>query len=496
MKLLPLVLGLAACAGRVSPVAVSPLDAALGPANDCAAFESAELQRRLDRHTHSQLMEGNAVDLLVNGEQSFARRLDRARDADLILVKTFIWTDDTVGREVSELLRARARAGATVIVQYDFKGSIQGLGSTFSLYDGSKNPRFFQNKPLLDQMRADGVIVVPTNVPRIGRQTRRRNRNLAAAIDANASLFAKVTGLRNFVSSDHEKYWITGKLDGAGHLELEAILGGMNIASEYAYGGTDHIDPASGRGGWRDTDIAVRGPVTEAILHRYFDVLMANSPHLSATFDRDRWQQAQPQVGPAAVRFVWNQPAAGNERRIEALYRELIQATPPGGLVRVEVAYFTPPKGLLKPLEVHLRDGKRAMILTNSAESTDLRVVNLASRAVYARLLQTSPTAALFEWVPKQGLSTLHSKVASFGTCGPVIVGSFNLDGYSSEHNSESVVVVQDPTLRARFDQMMQEDLADGSARRVTSEDVSRTPAIIRWLQSMIYRHGWDLLSR
>jgi phosphatidylserine/phosphatidylglycerophosphate/cardiolipin synthase-like enzyme len=137
-------------------------------------------------------------------------------------------------------------------------------------------------------------------------------------------------------------------------------------------------------------------------------------------------------------------------------------------------------------------------VLTNSFESTDFRLVVTASRGAYQSLLKASPSAALFEWLPRPevGLVTLHSKVASFGTCGPVVVGSANMDGMSSEHNSESVVVVEDAALRKRFDEMFEADIDKDAAQRVTEGTIGRTGPVARWAQRGVYRWGWTWLSR
>jgi phosphatidylserine/phosphatidylglycerophosphate/cardiolipin synthase-like enzyme len=90
-------------------------DAALAPVDDQPAF--ANLDQRLDRSTGSFARTDNRVELLVDGRTSFARRLDNARSADVILIKTFAFTDDETGRAVADVLVERARAGAHVVVQ-------------------------------------------------------------------------------------------------------------------------------------------------------------------------------------------------------------------------------------------------------------------------------------------------------------------------------------------------------------------------------------------
>ncbi|MDP2313775.1 MAG: phosphatidylserine/phosphatidylglycerophosphate/cardiolipin synthase family protein [Pseudomonadota bacterium] len=487
-----LALALGCRAGRPLLLA-DPLDGALPAVDDCAAFADPELDARLDDRTDSVARGGNAVRLLVNGVEAFARRYENAADADLVLVKTYIFTDDETGRAVADLLRARARAGATVVVQYDLKGSLDGATEALALYGETRDERILRDKPILADLVRDGVHVVATNVPRTipgALRLFRAQEKVEARRGEGRTPVAIGGALTRF---DHEKYWITGHISPDGQITLRAILGGMNIASEYAYGGTDRVDAGSTRGGWRDTDIEVVGPVTTDIVRRYFDVLGANVEAWPAGIDRMRWEVPQPDAGAAEARFVWNQPSGGNGRHIERLYRALVRATPTESSVRLASAYFTPGPLVRRPLLQRLRAGGRVAVLTNSPASTDIGIVTTASRGAYDTLLGASPRAALYEWRPKLGLHTLHSKVASFGTCGPVIVGSANLDGLSSLNNSESVLVVTDPTLRATLDASFDLDL--GNADRITQADLAMTPGLVRWSQRGVYWIGWRFLA-
>lgn len=482
---------LVGCARRTLPLP-APADALVPAVDDCAAFDTTKLEKRLNRKTRSRATEGNAATLLVDGAEAWTRRYENTKDADLVLVKTFIFTDDEAGRAAAELLRARARAGAIVVVQYDFKGSVDGAAEAAALYRTDRD-HLFADTPLLAAMARDGVIVVPTNVPRTTAGAKRLLRakdEIAAAEAENRSPKLRLGSA--LVHFDHEKYWITGKVvDGT--VELRAILGGMNIASEYAYGGTDRVDAATGRGGWRDTDVEVRGPVTTAIVRRYFDVMAANVNTWPDQLDRAAWQVPQPTVGEATLRFVWNQPTWGTRSRIVWLYRELVRATPETSIISLQSAYFTPGPRLRRSLVAHLRDGGRLAVLTNSPESTDTGIVVTASRGAYHHLLDVSPRAALFEWRPSAGRTTLHSKVASFGACGPVVVGSANLDGLSSLHNSESVVLIDDPAFRAAFDAMFEADLA--ASTRIDPNAFAETPTLERWSRIMVYWIGWRFLA-
>ncbi len=473
---------------------IGPHDAALGMAQDCEAYTGRRLERRLDRRTRSELVEGNAAILLVNGEEGFAHRRSITRDAEVVLVKTFIFGDDVAGRELAALLAQRARDGALVVVQYDFVGS---MGEAGELLEAADDPHHPPIKPVLQPVVDAGGLVIPTNAPGTRARLRRwmKAREQSEEVDRDFRSLARYRFIGGYLHFDHEKYWITGRRGDDGQLVFEAIMGGMNVASEYAFGGTAEVDALSGRGGWRDTDVSLRGPVVEDIVARFLKVATMHAPGAMEALDTAPLLAPQPPAGQAQVRFVWNQPALGKQRKIERLYRNYIRLTPPGSVIRLESAYFTPSWRLRQPLERALRQGTRLAVVTNSAESTDMGIVSVASRGAFDMLLKVEPTAALFEWQPdlQGGLGTLHSKVASFGRCGPVIIGSANLDGLSSEHNTESVVLIYDPELRSRFDAMYDEDLE--ACERVTSDQLERTPWATRLWRRSILRLGWQWLS-
>ncbi len=496
MRLLLALLALLAvgCASRRPPVSIGPRDAAIAEVDDCGVFHDPSFHKRLDRRTRSPAREGNAATLLVNGEQSFSRRMETAEQADVILIKTFIFNDDEVGRRLAALLERRARQGALVVVQYDFVGSMADFGE---LLDAMDDTREAPVMPMLQGLVDAGGIVIPTNAPGTRRRLRRwiEAREQSVEVKESFRSLARYRFVGGRLHFDHEKYWLTGTLQADGSLRYEAIMGGMNIASEYAYGGTPEVDEGTGRGGWRDTDVALRGPVVDDILERFFEVAAMNRPGLDEEIPVSDLSAPQPHAGTVRARFVWNQPAIGKQRKIERLYRSFIRVTPPRSVVRLESAYFTPSWRIRRPLERALRRGTRVAVVTNSAKSTDMGIVSVASRGAFDLLLDVDPTAALFEWQPDldTGLGTLHSKVASFGTCGPVIIGSANLDGLSSEHNTESVVLIYDPVIRAQFDAMFDSDLQ--TCERVTAEEVDESPWFTRLWRRSILRVGWYWLN-
>lgn len=205
-------------AGRSSSVALPPPStskaggAALAARATAATtpFGGPDFEAALDRLTGSRARAGNRVDVLYDGVPSFAERARLIAAATTsIHLQTFIFTDDATGQALADQLIAKAKAGVAVRVIID------GLGSNRS------DDAFF------DRMRAAGVDVR-----------------------------ARETGLdlTELNHRWHEKHLI---VDGR-----VAIAGGMNVADEYALGGSGRL--VMGRGGtgsepWRDVDVRIEG---------------------------------------------------------------------------------------------------------------------------------------------------------------------------------------------------------------------------------------------
>jgi cardiolipin synthase len=439
----------------------------LALASDPCAL-SPRVSAQLDRRTASVARDGNAATLLVDGAASWPRRQALAASADVILVKTFIWTNDEIGRAAAQLLADRARAGATVIVQYDFVGSTPAADWIAAWETGPS--AWVRTAEPFKTMADAGVTMLPTGFP--GGPRRKTPTRIYAY--------------------DHEKYWITGERQADGTLRYTAITGGLNIASEYMYGATSAVDAGTGRGGWRDTDVELRGPIVEDMVARYLDLLEGLAPKNVSAFDRGAYLSPQPVAGAARARFVWTHPVVGKRHRIERLYRSMLQATPAGEPIVVETAYFAPAPRTLGALRRAARGGRPLTVISNSGSSVDVPFVVQASEIAFDSIARAAPDARFLHWVPSPGMETLHSKFASFGACGPVIIGSANLDGLSAEHNSEAVVLIEDQAFREEVAATL---LADLSPERV--QEIRSNPPkffLVRWWHGLVYAVGWYVL--
>jgi cardiolipin synthase A/B len=148
---------------------------------------------------------GNAVRLLIDGQEAFAALFDAIDAAqNYVLMQFYTIADDALGRRMAEHLIARAKAGVRVLVLYDALGS-NGL------------PRRY-----LERLRSGGVDI----------------RNFHAIRHARNRLQVNFRNHRKIVVVDGEV----------------AFTGGMNLADAYLGRDPDY-------GAWRDTMVRVEGPV-------------------------------------------------------------------------------------------------------------------------------------------------------------------------------------------------------------------------------------------
>ena len=165
--------------------------------------------RALPRLSHLPGLIGNRVELLIDGEATFAAIFAALASAQqVILLQSFIIRDDRLGRRLQDVLLERAAAGVQVHVLYDGVGS-HSLSAAF-----------------IDRLRRGGVQI--------------------HAFPTRAGLFNRFQ--LNF--RNHRKIVV---VDG----EI-GFLGGFNVGIEYL-GQKPPLAP------WRDTHIEVSGPVLTSL---------------------------------------------------------------------------------------------------------------------------------------------------------------------------------------------------------------------------------------
>lgn len=383
--------------------------------------------------TRSKIIPLNRVKLLVNGRTSFHYRFEHAKRAQSTLyVQTLLYQDDETGNQLTDILCERAQNGVDVrLILDDF----------FSF--GKKN----------------GVI--------------QRLKNAGVKVLINNPILKNIFKA-NFRS--HQKLFIID--------ETIAIVGGMNIGSEYAKGEIEEY-------GWRDTDVEVQGPIVREILNlfeRNWEELT-----LKKGFEKGeiaRYKEASRKVnefaglkdlsklirGPIPVyfrtpplfeevdaRFVVTFPIDEQDDNILDLFEIYLDRAKTE--VIFESAYFIPTDRLKKAIERAAQRGVEIKIITNSIESNNHPSGGWAGRDSYYDILAAG--ARIFEW---RGAQTLHSKVSLFDDFA-VTLGAYNVNSRSHSCDSEDVIAFEDRRVARAFRQMLLKDLT--RCREITMADVN-----------------------
>jgi cardiolipin synthase len=208
-----------------------------------------------------------------------------------------------------------------------------------------------------------------------------------------------------------------------------AVLGGFNIAPEYAGDGVAK--------GWCDTGVYVGGPLVVQ-LEASFDAMCKLAPFTLHALHRFRWiarhgvAAAAPPDAP--VQLLLAGPGTRGKLLRHRMGRDLRQARD----VAIAAAYFLPSRGLRRLLYQAARHGAVRLLL---AGQSDVPLARLAAEGYYERLL--ARRVEIFEYQPQ----ILHAKLVIADDV--VYVGSANLDRRSLHINYELLLRFEWPELVA-----------------------------------------------
>ena len=406
--------GWAAKPGGARPAAQAQAPSRPAAAQAPAGYGGPGFEALLDRTTRSKATTGNRVTMLFDGVSSFAERnklIDGAKQS--INLQTFIFNSDDTGWDLARRLAKKAQEGVEVRVIYD------GVGSNRA------DPKMFE------MMEKAGV------------QVREYGDPLRQFWDVNDRW--------------HEKHLI---VDGKTSVE-----GGMNIANEYALGGSGKMVLSRGKTAtepWRDTDLKVEGPAVTDAQKAFLLNWKELGPDVTAAQREKLLPKLEPRPGGAQVRAVQARPDEEGNPNVDALYLHAINAAQKS--ITIENAYFVPPKNLRDALIDAARRGVDVKVMTNSRASNDFGAVSDCGRYFYDEML-----AAGVKVYEKQG-GTLHSKTATFDGQFS-IVGSANLNGRSQGQDSEFVMAVQDKATAQQLEARFQSGVSNTKA--VTTKELA-----------------------
>ncbi|MEQ8655195.1 MAG: cardiolipin synthase [Kiloniellales bacterium] len=332
---------------------------------------------------------GNGVTLLVDGQATFDAifaEIDRAES--YVLVQFYIFRDDGLGQRFRDHLLAARKRGVDVYLLYDEIGSSKT----------SKN--FFQS------MRDQGISVASFNSDRsrpYRRQINFRNHRKIVVVDSRV-----------------------------------AFVGGHNVGDEYL-----GLDPKFGR--WRDTHVALRGPIVEACqVSFYEDWYWSQGKRLELdwTFDSGAGEDRTALVLPSGPADIMESGSLFFLQLIGAAQERLWIISP----------YFVPDQAIVSALQLAALRGVDVRIII--PDKADHLVVWLAAFSY----LKEAEEAGIKIYRYTGGF--LHQKVILVDDrlAG---VGTANLDNRSLRLNFEITVLFADRAFAGEVDAMLREDLAN-----------------------------------
>ena len=265
------------------------------PADDPSVYQSVRKLAGMEL-THS-----NRVELLIDGEQTFASILDGIAAArEYVLFQFYMIHDDQLGRQVQKALIERARAGVRVYVLYDEIGS-SGL------------PRRY-----VDELRAAGVEV---------------------------SSFKPTQGARNRFQLNFRNHRKMVVVDG-----VSAWVGGHNVGDEYM-GRDPEFSP------WRDTHLRIDGPAAiqlQAVIVGDWYWATRELPELN-------WQPVAPDGGDVKAMIVPFSPSS----RLETAGLFFVTALNSAKRrIWLSAPYFVPDEAIMKALQLAALRGVDVRIIT------------------------------------------------------------------------------------------------------------------------------------
>lgn len=350
----------------------------------------------------------NKVDLLIDGPETYASMKEAIESAEqYVLLESYIFANDEVGRMFADLLARRSRDGITVQVIYDSFGS------------ANSDPSFFAD------MESAGVALLEFNV--------------VNPLGGDTPL--------DFNYRDHRKILV---VDGR-----VAFTGGINLSSTYSASSSWPEPEDLKTSGWRDTHIAVRGPAASGFQELFLENWKKIGGEVSAQLQT---QHEHDREGVEVVAIISSQ--GGDEVQSEIFEAYLHAMSVATKRIWVTQAYFVPGDRFMSHLLQAAKRGVDVRVLVPGV--SDSNVVLNASRSRYKELLKGG--VAVYE---RQN-ALLHAKTAVIDGLWST-VGSSNLDYRSFVHNDEVNAVILGRQFALEMEAQFDKDLEE--SRQITLEE-------------------------
>ena len=297
------------------------------------ATEDPQFRRSLSALLGPQVLDGNTVDELINGDQIFPAMLSAIRSAQRsITFETYIYWSESIGQEFASALAERAAAGVKVHVLLDWIGSVK------------------MEEAALSTMKAAGVEIVRYHEPRWWNLARLNNRT-------------------------HRKVLVVDGKTG--------FTGGVGIADQWRGNAQDSRQ-------WRDSHFRAAGPVVAQMQAVFMDNWIKATGHV---LHGDTYFPALPASGDAAAQMFSSSPTGGSESMHLMI---LLAITAAQHTIHLSSSYFVPDELAVRALSEAARRGVKVQIITPGSK-IDTELVRRASRSRWGPLLKAGVQIAEYQ---------------------------------------------------------------------------------------------------
>jgi cardiolipin synthase len=289
--------------------------------------DSNAFLRVLEAIGDAQLIEGNRIEVLTNGEAYYEAELEAIRGAyHSISLEAYIFQKGRVTSRFVEALTERARAGVKVRVVLDAIGCFL------------TPERYFRD------LRAAGGQVCWYHPIRLHNFSRINNR------------------------THREIIVVDGRI---------GFIGGSGFADHWLY-------PVRKHPPWRDTMVRVDGPVVRSLQSTFSENWLEASGEIMMCLEC--FPNIEP-AGDVTAMVVDSSASAGKGTRARMVYQTLISAASES--VYITTPYFLPDAGLRKELIRAVRErGVKIQVITTGRKSDHI-LTRRSSRRLYGELLKS-----------------------------------------------------------------------------------------------------------
>jgi cardiolipin synthase len=283
------------------------------------------LAAMLVKELHSPLTTGNKVKLLVNGEEKFPEVLKALNEAKHhIHIEYYIYENDSIGKQIENILVAKAKEGVQVRFIYDDFGS----------------PSI--NKKMELRLKDAGVEVYPFQ----------------------KIIFYLLANRLNY--RNHRKIIV---IDGE-----TAFTGGINVSNKY-------INNKRGKLYWRDTHLRIDGPGVFYLQYLFFtDWNFCRGKKLKPT--EEHFASHKKHTEDTIVQVAASGPDADQPAILFSILQAIRLAKKE---ILITTPYFIPGDTILDALKIAALSGIDVKLLVPGI--SDSKLVNAASRSYYGELL-------------------------------------------------------------------------------------------------------------